>query len=285
MADEFDFFIAHAGTDGPAAEELYAHLSLEAHVFLDRRCLLPGDDWDRKLPNAQRSSLITVVLISTHSQQAYYEREEIATAIDMARGDTDRHRVVPVFLDRGSYGREDIPYGLRLKHSLSVEEVGSLGEVARKLLDLLRQLREGKQARTPVPSLSGVKPPEWLRSSTAGFLGQTERGPVTPTLVTSWLDYKGLFGGEVPCLRQLSASAIIQDEKGTNNAPTFAKKAGHSPSWDLQLLRFTPISRHPCSAAVSTSSFTKTVFVYVSLPIRRMKVSARRIFAAHTDLM
>lgn len=219
MADEFDFFIAHAGTDGPAAEELYAHLSLEAHVFLDRRCLLPGDDWDRKLPNAQRSSLITVVLISTHSQQAYYEREEIATAIDMARGDPDRHRVVPVFLDRGSYGREDIPYGLRLKHSLSVEEVGSLGEVARKLLDLLRQLREGKQARTPVPSLSGVKPPEWLRSSTAGFLGQTERGPVTPTLVTSWLDYKGLFGGDVdPAISFLSHSVKGFFENGGERA-------------------------------------------------------------------
>ena len=41
----------------------------------------------------------------------------------------------------------------------------------------------------------GGKPVEGVSTSTAGFLGQTERGPTTPRLVTSWLDYQRVFGG------------------------------------------------------------------------------------------
>lgn len=44
----------------------------------------------------------------------------------------------------------------------------------------------------------GVKPIEGVSTSTAGFVGQTERGPTTPRLVTSWLDYQRWFGGFTP---------------------------------------------------------------------------------------
>ncbi|GFN30013.1 hypothetical protein [Paenibacillus xylaniclasticus] len=40
----------------------------------------------------------------------------------------------------------------------------------------------------------GSKPVEGVSTSTAGFLGETERGPTTPELVTSWLDYQRKFG-------------------------------------------------------------------------------------------
>ncbi|PWV95667.1 hypothetical protein DFQ01_12510 [Paenibacillus cellulosilyticus] len=40
----------------------------------------------------------------------------------------------------------------------------------------------------------GSKPVEGVSTSTAGFLGETERGPTTPQFVTSWLDYQRLFG-------------------------------------------------------------------------------------------
>lgn len=78
---------------------------------------------------------------------------------------------------------------------------------------------------------------------------------------------------------------MMRDENGTNIAPTSAKKSGHSPSLNRQLFKFAPISLQPFSTATSTSSFTNTVFVYVSLPIRRMNVSARRTFRPQTDLM
>ena len=40
----------------------------------------------------------------------------------------------------------------------------------------------------------GAKPIEGVSNSTAGFLGEAERGPTTPQLVTSWLGYQRLFG-------------------------------------------------------------------------------------------
>lgn len=41
----------------------------------------------------------------------------------------------------------------------------------------------------------GAKPMEGVSTSTAGFLGETERGPTTPYLITSWLQYQRVFGG------------------------------------------------------------------------------------------
>ncbi|MFC4808128.1 phage tail sheath family protein [Paenibacillus sp. GCM10023250] len=41
----------------------------------------------------------------------------------------------------------------------------------------------------------GGKPIEGVSTSTAGFLGQTERGPTTPRLITSWLQYQRVYGG------------------------------------------------------------------------------------------
>src|SRR5258707_13935673 len=41
----------------------------------------------------------------------------------------------------------------------------------------------------------GAKPIEGVSTSTAGFLGEAERGPTYPQLVTSFLEYKRTFGG------------------------------------------------------------------------------------------
>jgi phage tail sheath protein FI len=40
----------------------------------------------------------------------------------------------------------------------------------------------------------GARPIEGVSTSTAGFLGEAERGPTTPRLVTSWLQYQRIFG-------------------------------------------------------------------------------------------
>lgn len=44
---------------------------------------------------------------------------------------------------------------------------------------------------------SGIKPIEGVSTSTAGFVGPTERGPVIPRMVTSWLDYQRWFGSYI----------------------------------------------------------------------------------------
>lgn len=138
---KWDFFLAHAGADAETAEELYDHLSQQAQVFLDSRCLLPGDDWDRELASAQRASSVTVVLVSGRTDRAYYQREEVAAALDMARRDAKAHRVVPVYLEGADEAGDEVPYGLRLKHGLAVATLGGLGAVAKSLLDLLDRLR------------------------------------------------------------------------------------------------------------------------------------------------
>lgn len=44
---------------------------------------------------------------------------------------------------------------------------------------------------------AGPRPIEGVSTSTAGFVGETERGPTTPTLVTSWQSYYRWFGGYI----------------------------------------------------------------------------------------
>jgi phage tail sheath protein FI len=41
----------------------------------------------------------------------------------------------------------------------------------------------------------GAKPIEGVGTSTLGFLGETERGPTKPQLVTSWLGFQRVYGG------------------------------------------------------------------------------------------
>lgn len=147
---DYDFFIAHAGTDEAEAVNFYELLAHETEVFLDARCLLPGDSWTIVIPRAQRRSRVTLVLISDRTEQAFYEGEEIANAIAMAREKGSTHRVVPIYLA----GRppEDVPYGLRQKQALAVTDGMSVEQIAKELLDLHRILTaDDPTRRTEVP--------------------------------------------------------------------------------------------------------------------------------------
>lgn len=136
----YDFFLAHAGPDTQAADDLYVLLAPDARVFLDKRCLRLGDNWDSVLPEAQRISRITVVLVSARTEKAYYQKEEIAAAIDMAR--KEEHRVVPVYLDGWPSDSAGVPYGLKRLHGLSAPDEGGLLGVSQRLKELLIQLGE-----------------------------------------------------------------------------------------------------------------------------------------------
>ncbi|MFY1691636.1 toll/interleukin-1 receptor domain-containing protein [Plantactinospora sp. WMMB782] len=135
--DRWDFFIAYAAADRTAAEELYDLLSPAFRVFLDHRSLRPGDDWDDRLPAAQRGAAITLVLISGRTDRAYYQREEIAQAVELSRREDAAHRVVPILLD-GAPGAAGLPYGLRLKQAVPVTAAGGLPQVAQRLGQTLR---------------------------------------------------------------------------------------------------------------------------------------------------
>jgi|GEM_PF-1788714 hypothetical protein len=145
---DWDFFLAHAGDDLPIAQSLYLKLNPPAKVFLDAVSMLPGDDWDLTLSQAQRSSLISVILVSSKVEKAYYQREEIAAAIDMARQDPRTHRVIPVYLTAKPVPRTDIPYGLKLKHSLYVPDPGDLTEAGQLLLKTLEVMKHYEEKKT-----------------------------------------------------------------------------------------------------------------------------------------
>lgn len=132
---EWDFFLAYASPDQNHAQLLFEALVARARVFLDVRCLAPGDDWGSTIRKAQTSSKVTVVLVSDRVDEAYYQREEIAGAIELSRR-KDRHRVVPVYLG-ASTGIDEVPYGLRLKQGLWLCEHGDMMGIANRLLSLI----------------------------------------------------------------------------------------------------------------------------------------------------
>ena len=135
----WDFFIAHAAADIRVAEQLFSLLS-QCRVFLDSKSLLPGDDWDRELIRAQADSLITLILVSQHTDRAYYQREEIAIAIRKARDSKMKHRVIPLFLDsKDLVGM--LPYGLNLKQGLLASNENELQNAAVKLKGFLPKFK------------------------------------------------------------------------------------------------------------------------------------------------
>jgi hypothetical protein len=152
-----DLFLAHAGADTAAAEQLFDLLSPDVRVWLDARCLLPGDEWTLEIPRAQRAAIASVVLVSGKVDQAYYLRDEIHTAIDLHRAFPGEHRVVAVFLDGRPADPMAVPYGLRGLHTLDAIAEGGLPGVARKLRDLVIALR-GRGVAPAAPPVPAAPP-------------------------------------------------------------------------------------------------------------------------------
>ena len=86
----FDVFISYSRPNQSVAEELYELLAREASTFLDIRSLRFGDDWDRASARAQRDAKVSAILISKATEPVFYSREEVASAIVMARQDSSR---------------------------------------------------------------------------------------------------------------------------------------------------------------------------------------------------
>ncbi|MBO9203057.1 MULTISPECIES: toll/interleukin-1 receptor domain-containing protein [Niastella] len=131
----WDFFIAHSHVDKQTALEIYEVLhGVNYKVFLDQKSILPGASWDLAIPDAQKRSLITIVLISGNIRQSHFVREEVQTAIALWRTDPNSHCIIPVFLN-GII--DDLPYGLRLLQGIDLKNSGSVTNLANKLIECL----------------------------------------------------------------------------------------------------------------------------------------------------
>ena len=122
-----DVFIAYPSAERPVATALADALRARGTtVFLDHQSLRPGELWDEAIPRALERARLAVVLVSSHTQAAWYQREEIAHAIDLSR--RQKLRLVPVALDAQALG-PDVPYGLRRVHGIHLHAVGVQGVV------------------------------------------------------------------------------------------------------------------------------------------------------------
>lgn len=181
-----DFFIAHASADKPTASRLYALLHdrpiagtmRRSTAFLDSESIDLGEDWDKTIPTAQRTARITVILVSSATDDAYYQRDEIAVAIAQARQHPHLHTVVPIVLED-----VDPPYGLSIKQSIGYGT--PLESAADDLLMLLSQLdsqassltaRRQPRRFTVEPAPMGVVPRAALLESVVTAL-VNQRGP------------------------------------------------------------------------------------------------------------
>lgn len=180
----WDIFIAHAGADRDAAEALYDAIDGRARVFLDVRCLALGDDWDLALAGAQRASLMSVVLVSSRTDRAYYQREEIAAAVDLAR--RTAHRVVPVYLDAAARDGGNVPYGLRLKHGLAVDPDTDIDDIADRIVDALARLRKQGEHDTAGPDADDANTATRTRNDVQHAEAGTWQPPRRRGLAQSW---------------------------------------------------------------------------------------------------
>ena len=133
---EYDAFIAYAHPDAGYAENIASLLSISGNnVFLDSKRLTPGVKWSEEIARAQGDSLLTVVLISKHSGDAYFQKEEIKRAIALAR--EKEHRVVPVYLTGTSPGDHPSLDMMQIQ-SIFLEKEGSLLRVALKIEEAVK---------------------------------------------------------------------------------------------------------------------------------------------------
>lgn len=134
---KYDAFIAYAGVDSQYAKRIYDLLSALGYtVFLDSEALLGGDAWSKEIRQAQQDSLLTLILISDRVDSAYFQQEEIISAIELARRE-HRRRVVPLYLT-GKRVMGAIRYPLQQLQGIYWEEDSSLLGMAQKIEAALR---------------------------------------------------------------------------------------------------------------------------------------------------
>lgn len=135
----YDFFIAYATPDRRLAQALCWFLQDDAcEVFLDIQDLSPGAVWPPELREALEASRAIVVLVSTHTNDAFYQQEEIVRAIQLARDKPNAHTVIPVILEKLPQSALSMPYGMSSMQAQDATRSGGLKRVATELVAWLK---------------------------------------------------------------------------------------------------------------------------------------------------
>jgi hypothetical protein len=104
-------FLCHASSDKPAVRSLYRRLCSDAFdPWLDEENLLPGEEWEKEIPKAVRSSDSVIVCLSHNAiNKSGYLQKEIGFALDVA----DEQPEGTIFLIPVKLEACDVPERLR----------------------------------------------------------------------------------------------------------------------------------------------------------------------------
>jgi hypothetical protein len=132
----WDVFIAYPSDSWKDAEFLFAALQPDLSVFLDKKSIQDGEQYDLVIPEAQRSSRMTAVLVNATYLGAFYARAEAAAAIALSRAASNCHMVVPIYMN-GVPKAHEAPYGFQLLQSLDFQIEHSWEAVGQRLREML----------------------------------------------------------------------------------------------------------------------------------------------------
>ena len=140
MNTKFDIFIAYSSSDRIFAEKLYQYLSIDSTVFLDFKVIVPGDLWNQKIAEAHATSLITLALISSRTEDSFYQMEEIINAISMHKAKNYKHNLIPLYINFEQLPKK-IPYGLKGIQSIELINEDDYKITSQRVLTLLDELK------------------------------------------------------------------------------------------------------------------------------------------------
>jgi len=126
-------FLCHSHSDNDAAQALSSRLGKDdIEVWLDKKELLPGQDWQNEIRKAILKSDIVIVCISRgFNRQPGYRHKELKIALQKAKSlPADEIVIIPARLEKC-----DMPVSLRHLHRVDLFE----SDGYKKLISTLRK--------------------------------------------------------------------------------------------------------------------------------------------------
>lgn len=170
MLMSIQLFLAHASEDKPAVLDLYERLKTKGYnPWIDKKNLIPGQNWREEIPKAIRHSQIFIACLSQHfvSKQGYI-RKEFRLALDAyAEKPSDSIYLIPLKLEAceiPDLRLESLGVSLRDLHWVDYWEPDGFENLVRAIEFKISQLQVC-ESDTAIPSTNSPQP---MNSSPSG---------------------------------------------------------------------------------------------------------------------